>query len=276
MTLIDRSKNAHNAVLKRLYALMEKKQSNLALSLDVVNQAQFFEILERVGLHIVILKTHCDCINDFDSQFVSRLLQLKEKYEFIILEDRKFADIGNTVKLQYTEGVFRIIEWADLITAHIFPGDSMIFALRQAVKETAYQRGCVLIPEMTSRNNLFTRESAQKALEYAKEYSDFVIGFIAPANENSISLETIRDLAWPEFLFFTPGVHNEKTGDQLGQTYISPSEAIMRGSDIVIVGRGIYGEQDTKRAAEFYRTTAWSVLKSRISANSNHPLISPS
>lgn len=271
MTLSLRAKNAHNAVLKRLYEIMEKKQSNLALSLDVVNQAHFFEILERVGEHIVILKTHCDCINDFDSSFISRLLQLKEKYEFIILEDRKFADIGNTVKLQYTEGVFRIIEWADLITAHIFPGDSLIFALRQAVKETSYQRGCVLLPEMTSRNHLFTKNSAQKALEYAKEYSDFVVGFIAPANENSISLDTIRDLSWPEFLFFTPGVHNEKTGDRLGQTYISPSDAVMRGADIVIVGRGIYSEQDTKRAAAFYKTISWSALQSRINMEQINP-----
>lgn len=264
MTLSLRAKSAHNAVLKRLYALMEKKQSNLALSLDVTNSARFFEILERAGEYIVMLKTHGDCIDDFSDAFISRLLTLKEKYDFVILEDRKFADIGNTVKLQYERGFCRIIEWADLVTAHIFPGDSLVLALYQAWKETSYQRGCVLIPEMTSREHLFTPDIAKKALEYAKEYSDFVVGFIAPANETSITFETVHALSWPEFLFFTPGVNSEKTGDALGQTYISPSRAIMRGADIVIVGRGIYAADDPGRVAAEYQNMAWSSLQSRI------------
>ena len=186
MTFPVRAKSAHNAVAKQLYELMDKKQSNLALALDVVNSTRFFEILEKCGDRIVILKTHTDCIDDFNDAFISRLLSLKERYGFIILEDRKFADIGNTVKLQYESGVCRIIEWADLVTAHIFPGAALLEGLRQAWRETGYERGCLLIPEMTSRDHLFTQDTAKKAMEYAKEYSDFVAGFIAPAGMRKI------------------------------------------------------------------------------------------
>jgi orotidine-5'-phosphate decarboxylase len=42
---------------------------------------------------------------------------------------RKFADIGIT--LQYTKGLFRIAEWADLVTVHILPGEGIIQALEQ-------------------------------------------------------------------------------------------------------------------------------------------------
>jgi uridine monophosphate synthetase len=44
---------------------------------------------------------------------------------------RKFADIGNTVALQYTKGLFRIADWADLVTVHALPGEGILQALEQ-------------------------------------------------------------------------------------------------------------------------------------------------
>ncbi len=44
---------------------------------------------------------------------------------------RKFADIGHTVVLQYTKGLFRIAEWADLVTVHALPGEGILQALEQ-------------------------------------------------------------------------------------------------------------------------------------------------
>ncbi len=54
------------------------------------------------------------------------------------------------------------------------------------------------------------------------------------------------------------GVHPSSTGDNLGQKYRTPEEAISRqNNDIAIVGRAITEAKDVKTAAEMCRDACW-------------------
>ncbi|CAH7682324.1 hypothetical protein BY996DRAFT_4543067, partial [Phakopsora pachyrhizi] len=59
---------------------------------------------------------------------------------------------GNTVKYQYSLGIYRIVEWSDLISAHTVPGELIIRGLSEVGKPKG--RGLLLLEEMSSKGNL--------------------------------------------------------------------------------------------------------------------------
>ncbi len=60
--------------------------------------------------------------------------------------------IGNTVKSQYSEGVYKISQWADVINAHSISGDGCVKGLREA--SDVEKRGCLLIAQLSCKGNL--------------------------------------------------------------------------------------------------------------------------
>lgn len=123
MTYGARANLTKSDVAKALFKIMEMKQTNLCLAADLTKSDDILNLVEHTAPFICLLKTHVDIIEDFSDNFVNSLKALAVKHNFLIMEDRKFADIGNTVGLQYSKGVYKISEWADLVTVHSLPGE---------------------------------------------------------------------------------------------------------------------------------------------------------
>lgn len=253
MTYAKRAETARNPSARELFTIMEEKKSNLAVALDVTTKQKFLDCAKRIAPHICLLKTHIDIIEDFDNDLLLQLQELAEEERFLILEDRKFADIGNTVLHQYEGGIYNIARWAHLATVHSVPGPGVIEGLRKIGLDIG--RGILLLAEMSSSGSLAKGSYTEETLEMARRYSDFVIGFIA---QRKLTDE-------PFFIHMTPGVSFADSGDSLGQQYNSPEYVIAeKGSDLIIVGRGIIHAEDPAAAAKQYQEAGWRAYERRI------------
>ncbi|CAE6512598.1 unnamed protein product [Rhizoctonia solani] len=279
----ERIQNFSNPTARSLLEIMSRKKTNLCVSVDVTTKASLLRIIDAAGPSVCVVKTHIDIVEDFDQDLVDQLQRLSEKHDFLIFEDRKFADIGNTVTLQYSRGVHRISTWSHITNAHIVPGPGVISGLARAGQPLG--RGLLLLAEMSSAGALTTGEYTKTAVKLANEHSDFVIGYIA------MSRQGVYSNSGKDFLILTPGVgldtkgdglgcdwvySNESTrgldtkGDGLGQQYRTPKEVIFdSGCDVIIVGRGIYGKGEgnddefIKRESERYRREGWEAYETR-------------
>ncbi|XP_018318945.1 uridine 5'-monophosphate synthase [Agrilus planipennis] len=248
----DRIPFTKNPVAKRLLKIISEKQSNLCLAADVLTGTELLNLAEEVGPYICILKTHIDIIEDFNENLTKHLKDISQRHNFLLLEDRKFADIGKVVQLQYTKGVFKISSWAKLITQHAIIGPGAL----QAVKQNSEDLGVFLLTEISTKDNLISSSYTKAALEMAEGFSHLITGIVC---QSPLFLDK------PGFLQLTPGVKLNSIGDSLGQQYSSPENVILeRGADIAVVGRGITEATDRAQAAEKYRNLLWEAYQKRV------------
>ena len=242
---------------------MDQKKTNLVVANDLTDPEEMLTMADTVGSEIAVLKTHIDVVTDFTPAITDQLTTLAKKHNFLIFEDRKFADIGNTVKKQYQKGIYKIVNWADFVNAHIVPGPGIIEGLKTVADEQDKPRGLILLAQMSSKGNLATDEYTKKAVELAKQYSDFVVGFIGNGGDTT-ELRKLAQLADDEFIIFAPGVKLGGGSDNLKQQYTTPADVIVAGADAIIVGRGIYGTANQLQTAKKYRTAGWQAYQTRI------------
>ncbi|KAJ3069960.1 orotidine 5'-phosphate decarboxylase [Podochytrium sp. JEL0797] len=216
-----------NATAQKLFALMESKQTNLCASVDVTTEAELLRIANSLGPYI----------------------------------DRKFADIGNTVKLQYSSGVHRIADWSHITNAHIVPGEGII----KDLAEVGLPKGrcLLLLAEMSSKGSMATGEYTLEALRMARRNREFCVGFIGQRRLEALipSEDGVED----DFIYMTPGVGLVSKSDALGQQYRTPREVVLEcGCDVIIVGRGIYGSGEVVENAKVYQKAGWDAYLERI------------
>ncbi|XP_039283461.1 orotidine 5'-phosphate decarboxylase-like [Nilaparvata lugens] len=86
------------------------------------------------------------------------------------MEDRKFADIGETVRQQYCS----YSPWADLVTVHPLPGDGVLKALSTAFTESTSQpRAVFIVAQLSCQNNLITADYTK-----GDYYNNYFIHFV--------------------------------------------------------------------------------------------------
>ncbi|KAL1116024.1 hypothetical protein AAG570_005519 [Ranatra chinensis] len=245
MSFADRCGHTKNELTKRLFTLFEKKRSNLCIAIDANNSEDLLKIVRSVGEHACIIKTHYDAILDWNENTESSLIALAKQYDFLIMEDRKFGDIGNTVAMQCTL-VFR---WADLVTVHPVAGPGAI----------DQKKGVFLIAEFSSKASLISPHYTKTTGGFCVTHGDILVGLVCHS-------PTV--IPHPGLIQFTPEVSVKQVSDGAGDSCVSLEDAILvKGADVVAVGRTITHSADPQLAARTTRDKLWEAYLQRISHN---------
>lgn len=269
-----RAEESKNSMSGALFRLMADKQTTLCVAADLIHSEKVLELANAVGPYICIFKTHVDVLTDFSAKFVEELKQLSKTHNFLLMEDRKFGDIGNTVSLQYGSGHFHIADWADLVTVHAIPGPGIIDGLVSAFemhKTQLKDRACFIVAEMSSSETLATGSYLSAAIKLAESRSDFVAGVVSQSTTGISSVGLIQltpgvRMSLPQNGAEKNGPDMPKTGtDGLGQQYNSPHHVVLeRGADVAVVGRGITEAENPAAVAKLYRDVLWKAYKERV------------
>jgi uridine monophosphate synthetase len=216
-----------------------KKQSLVCLAADRSTMAELNQLIDEVGPFLAALKTHVD---------------------LLIFEDRKFADIGGISRKQMS-GVYGIRSWADLVTAHLISGPDVVDGLQAGWSDVGRQGGVLLLAQMSSRGNLLDPGYTAKVVALGKTHSG-VFGFIGNGSRPD-ELELLRQAVGDGKLIWTPGVNLAVGDGDMGQRYGNPREAVLAGSDCIIVGSGIHKAANPAQQAKAYAEASWNALIER-------------
>lgn len=231
----------HPTAQKLLQIAVDKK-SNLIVSADVMTTSELLNLAEKVGPQIVALKTHIDIIKDFDhDKTILPLVDLARKHNFLLMEDRKFADIGSTQELQFSKGIYQILKWADMVTSHLIAGKKSLECFKNV--------GIIAILGMSCEGTLTDAHYQEEGLKVVENQPN-IMGCVA---QRKIS---------KEMLLFTPGISLEQVGDDKGQQYNMPDYVFLNlHTDFIIVGRGVYQAEDAEKASKSYRKIGWEAYE---------------
>jgi len=232
-------KNKTHHKIDKLCKIMSNKRTNLIFSADLTKPKDILNIIDDIGKYVCCVKIHIDIINFENYQksiFCDELNKLKKKHNFMIIEDRKYSDIGAIVDKQ----IQLILKWADIVTAYGITGPDMIKVLDDN------NIGILLIYQLSTKNNLIDRIHSCKIKDLAKKYNN-IIGFICQ--------EKVLD----GYLHCSPGVNINVSCDTLGQQYNTPEILSKKGINLFIVGKGIYQNKDPISSAKEYKNKCWNL-----------------
>lgn len=237
-----------------------RKQSLVCLAADRSTMAGLFDLVETVGPHIAALKTHVDLVDDWTSESWGRFCQAAKEADLLIFEDRKFADIGGISRKQMA-GVYNIRAWSDLVTAHLISGPDIVDGLQAGWSDVNRKGGVLLLAQMSSRGNLLDPDYTSNVVEKGKSHPG-VFGFIGNGSRPG-ELRQLRTAVGDGKLIWTPGVNLAVGDGEMGQRYGHPREAVLAGSDCIIVGSGIHKADDPRQQAAAYAVASWNALQER-------------
>ncbi len=228
-------------------------KDRIIVALDVESGDCAVELVQQLKGHVGVFKAGLELVTAEGTQILKRLRDAGAERIFY---DGKLHDIPNTVA-GAMRSVTRLGAWC--VTVHATGGYAQLAAAVKAACETAdnehLSRPKILaVTVLTS----IGAEALANEMKVGLSVSEYVAelakmaqkagcdGVIASPHEIEVVRQAVND---PNFLIITPGVRpaGADKGDQA--RVMTPSEAIQRGANYLVIGRPILAAADPVAAA---------------------------
>lgn len=210
-----------------------KSENGIILALDVDTREKALEICEEVIDFVDAIKVGYPLVLKTDLSIVGELKQFQKP----IITDFKVADIPFVSQLICETAVNA---GADYVIVHGFVGEDVVKACSEAAK-------IFVVAEMSHPGAVdFMAKEALSIARIARKYAE---GIVAPATRPQ-RIKELRN-AVGDLTIISPGVKAQ--GASVGG-------AIKAGADFEIIGRGIYGAPEPKKAAEDFSKIIRQIL----------------
>lgn len=216
-----------------LYARALQKGSNIILSCDFMSNQDILELINIAGEYIVAVKLHLDILDTASfCSFTEKLKELKRKYNLLVIEDAKYADIEAIMIEKVNHSLLDIKSIADAITIHAISGTSILEGAKLCIPG-------IVITEMSSADNMLSETYSKdvvlrirKTLDNTDRDRHMVGGLVCQS-------VVPRMLEPFELLTMSPGINLEARNDDNNQRYTIPDTRNNKMGLFWIVGRGI-------------------------------------
>jgi orotidine-5'-phosphate decarboxylase len=216
-----------------------KRETGIMLALDVEDRRAAFELLDRVGEDIDVIKFNYPLIL---AEGISLIGEIKARYHKPILADFKVADVSVT-----NNRIIRICREAgvDGVMIHGFIGIDSI----QSAIEAAGNLKLFVVTQLTNPGGLdFTAQFTEEFAGMARMLG--AAGVQAPGNRPDV-VSKVRTIVGDDLMIVCCGIGAQ--GGKFGA-------AIEAGGDFEIIGRAIYQAEDPARAVKDIKAAIASFL----------------
>ncbi len=222
--------------------------SELIVALDFPDARPALELARRLSGHTQWVKVGLELFTASGPDILIKLRAIG----FKVFLDLKMHDIPQTVR-NATLVASRI--GVDMITIHTIGGESMVRAAVECMEELNNGKQRPMIFGVTVLTSIgqgdmpggFNSDLNSLALELATSAKKWGLdGIVCSGHE----VEAIKRECGADFLCLTPGIRLKGNAQNDQKRVMTPREAVMAGSDYLVVGRSITMAIDPARIAD--------------------------
>lgn len=228
-------------------------EDRLIISVDTSKKSDVVSLCKMVGGKVSTLKIGLELIYSTGPE----IIKTAKSFGYKVMLDAKLMDIPNTVsKASKAIGDLGV----SAVTVHTLGGMQMLKETRETLEEQA-KANAISRPLLFGVTILTSLDDGDlKALGFKEDFYHSVLnltkialdagmdGVVCSPNE----VEEIRKKFGPGFYIATPGIRlpRDAKGDQ--KRISTPAEAILKGADLIVVGRPITTSKDIGKTVDLY------------------------